>query len=254
MDELEVLKSVPTEVIKEIYSDTVAETLKEAGKIGVDIVKTIRLVLFPLQYGASLQDRLARRFNESIKRVPVKRRISPVGSIAISIAEKLKFQDEGSVITEMYVSLLARAMDSERVGEAHPAFVQIISQLAPDEALLIEQIAQAHPAAYLRPKGNISEVFLLHERLEKIHDSSMSDTRKNALKNIAVRPEYLSQPSLLYTYIEHLVSLGIVTYTNDPWEAEFNGAKSDKFDFWFIELNGFGKLLRSACLSDCATQ
>jgi len=88
-------------------------------------------MLFSLQYGAALQDRLARHISNSIDRVPEDRRIEPVESITLQIVDRLKFQEDGSPITDMYLSLLARAMDKECVGEAHPAFVQIVSQLAP---------------------------------------------------------------------------------------------------------------------------
>ncbi|WP_211960885.1 Abi-alpha family protein [Cupriavidus plantarum] len=45
------------------------------------------------------------------------------------------------------MNLLSRGMDRERVGEAHPAFIQIVGQLAPDEAVLIEQISAGQLAA-----------------------------------------------------------------------------------------------------------
>jgi hypothetical protein len=141
-------------------------------------------------------------------------------------------------------------MDSERVGEAHPAFIQIVGQLAPDEAVLIQQIATARPSAYMRPPQKGSAVLLNDERQALIGASGLSDDQKQRLATIAVCPEQLAQPELVYTYIEHLVSLGIVSYTNEPWTGEFQGAKGVGFDFWFIELNGLGTLFHRACLSD----
>jgi hypothetical protein len=213
-------------------------------------VKVVRLVLFPLQYAASLQDRLANHFRKSIERVPEDRRIAPVESLALPIAEQLRFHDEDSIVGDMFVSLLARAMDRERVGEAHPAFVQIVSQLAPDEAALIQQIGAAQPSAYMRPPKRATTALLKDERSTLIDASGLSDSQKQHLHTIAVRPEELAQPELVYTYIEHLVSLGIVSYTNEPWNDAFKGAKQAGFDFWFIELNGMGTLFHRACLSD----
>lgn len=249
MNELDVLKAVPPEVVKEAYSDVASGPLKELGKFGVDLLKTARLVLFPFQYGAAVQDRLERRLAESVERVPAERRILPVESLALPIAERLRFYEDESIVADMYVSLLARAMDRERAGEAHPAFVQIVSQLAPDEALLIEQISTAHPSAFLRPAKKDNAVFLGKERSAEIHSSDLSDIQKQRLESIAVRPEELAQPHLVYTYIEHLVSLGIVSYFNEPRNSEFKGAKTD-FGFWFIGLNGMGTLFYRACLSD----
>ncbi|NVD74563.1 DUF4393 domain-containing protein [Duganella sp. BJB488] len=250
MNELDLIKSIPPEVAKAAYHDAVSPALKETGKIGEDLVKTVRLVLFPLQYAATLQDRLARHFQKSIERVPEERRVAPVESLALPITEQLRFHDEKSVVGDMFVSLLARAMDKERVGEAHPAFVQIVSQLAPDEAVLIRQIAGAQPSAYMRPQKKGVAVLLTDEREALIGASGMSEDQKRYLQSVTVRPEVLAQPELVYTYIEHLVSLGIVSYTNEPWDAEFKNANASGFDFWFVALNGLGELFHRACLSD----
>ena len=45
--------------------------------------------------------------------------------------------DDGNPLTELYLNLLARAIDKERCNEAHPAFVKIIEQLSPDEAMVM---------------------------------------------------------------------------------------------------------------------
>ncbi|RQQ24572.1 DUF4393 domain-containing protein [Burkholderia stagnalis] len=246
---VEISPGIPAEVVQAAYGDAVSGALQEAGKLGVDFFKTVRLMLFPLQFGAALQDRLARHISSSVGRVPEGRRVEPVESIALQIIDRLKFQEDGSQITELYLNLLARAMDKERVGEAHPAFVQIISQLAPDEALLIEQIASTSFSVYLRPPKQGDEIYDAKARAQLILNVNMSDEQKTRLRSIAVRPEELAQPDLLYTYIEHLVSLGVVVYTNDP-RREFQPKNPTNFDFWFLQLSGMGRLFRLACFSD----
>ncbi|WNC94383.1 Abi-alpha family protein [Paraburkholderia sp. FT54] len=250
MDDLDLLKAIPSEVVKSAYDDAVSPVLKETGKFGQDILKTLRLVFFPVQYAAALQDRLAKHLERSIARVPEERRVAPVESLALPIADQFKFHDEQSVVGQMFERLLSRAMDRERVGEAHPAFVQIVGQLAPDEAVLIKQIADARPAAYMRPPKKGAAALLNEERVALIKDSGLSEDLKGRLSAAVVRPEELAQPELVYTYIEHLVSLGIAAYTNEPWQADFQGAQYAGFDFWFIELNGLGRLFHRACLVD----
>jgi hypothetical protein len=115
MDEQDLLKAGPAEVIQAAYSDEVSDTLKEVGKISVDFAKTARLLLFPVQFGAMLQDRLARHLRNAIERVPSEARIPPVESLALRIGEKLRYEEEGTAVAEMYVNLLSRAMDKERV-------------------------------------------------------------------------------------------------------------------------------------------
>lgn len=61
---------IPTEVVKEVYSDGVSPALKEIGKFGEDIVKTIRLLTIPIQYTAHIQDRLEKHFEKIAKEIP----------------------------------------------------------------------------------------------------------------------------------------------------------------------------------------
>ncbi|MEZ0605708.1 DUF4393 domain-containing protein [Paraburkholderia sp. IW21] len=251
MDEQDLLNAVPGELLQAAYSDGVSDTLKEVGKIGVDFAKTARLLLFPVQFGAMLQDRLARHLRNAIDRVPVEARIPPVESLALQIGEKLRYEEDGTAVAEMYVNLLSRAMDKERVSDAHPAFVQIVGQLAPDEALLLQQLSERDPSAYIRRKA-IDDVLLQDDRDEAVNKAHCSDESKQLLKTLFVRPEELQQPFLLYTYIEHLVSLGLVSYTNDhQWASTYGAVKTamKETDFWFIRLNGFGKLFHRACLN-----
>ncbi|WP_053064246.1 hypothetical protein [Caballeronia mineralivorans] len=94
MDDLDLIKTIPPEVLKAAYEDTLSPALKETGKFGLDLVKALRLVALPIQYAAALQDRLATHLRKSIERVPEDRRVPPVESLALPIAEQLKYYDD----------------------------------------------------------------------------------------------------------------------------------------------------------------
>ena len=47
MNPEDIVNAIPAEVVTQAYGDVASETLKEAGKIGVDLVKTLRLALLP---------------------------------------------------------------------------------------------------------------------------------------------------------------------------------------------------------------
>lgn len=249
MDPIGLIKAVPTDVAKDIYSDSISNTLREASKVGVDFVKTVRLALFPLQFTGMLQDRLASYIERSISRVPPENLVAPVESLTMQIADRLRTQEEGSIVTEMYVNLLSKSMDRECVGEAHPAFVHVVGQLSPDEAVLIEQMSRSDPSLYTRPPKYSDLVMSATERARAIQLSQMTREQKEQCERISIQPEDLAQPALVYTYIEHLVSLGLVSYLNTPWSTDFKDAKMYECDFWFIRLNGFGQLFHRACLS-----
>lgn len=249
---LELLKAVPPELARDIYTDAAAKTLQEASKIGVDAVKTIRLALFPLQFTAAFQDRLAAYIEKAIRQVPEEQRVSPRESLALPIAERLRFQEEDNPISYLYVNLLSRGMDRERIGEAHPAFVNVISQLAPDEALLLEQLSSFEYRIYFRlnnkkvtvPKSD-SDLF--------VTSMSVSESTKAFLFERSVVPEKLAQPSLFLTFLEHLVSLGLVEYDNEPrnaGELQFVKLAYSEAAYFCIKLSEFGHLFHRACVQN----
>lgn len=247
-----IISEIVSPVVKDAYSDAVAPAMREFGKMGEDAVKVARLALFPLQYGALLQDRLARYLAKALHKVPEDRRVAPRDSVMLPVAEKLRYEDEdGNPIAELYVNLLARAMDRERLGDAHPAFVYLIGQLAPDEILILVQLsAQAHRVFFrLAP----SEPALLREQvIPLLH--RMPELAAAELLASAMRPEDLSQPELFLTFLEHLVALGIVEYTNDPRSTETRelSFRFLGFEYYFIRLTAFGHLFHRACVASDA--
>ena len=66
----------------------------------------------------------------------------PPPYIAVPAVEALRYTAEEPALCEMYLHLLATAMDSRTVPLAHPAFAEIIRQLTPDEARIINLFAQ----------------------------------------------------------------------------------------------------------------
>jgi len=255
----EILKAAP-EVAKAAYSDSVAATLKEISKIGVDAAKTLRLALFPLQFTAALQDRLAAYIDSAVRSVPEPRRIAPQPSVALSICEGLKFCDPAEEVSRLYVALLARAMDKERVGEAHPAFVNIIAQLAPDEIVVIRQLGHAGPVGnegsyktYFRAAAGARLALTNGEAEQALDAHGVPDPIRQLVLSIAVNPEELAQPRLYSVFLEHLTSLGLVSYTNEPknrgvLQGVMHGSASAQL--LCIQLSDFGDLFFRACVKE----
>ncbi|MEK8086535.1 DUF4393 domain-containing protein [Aquabacterium sp. A3] len=242
-------RSVSAAIATEVYSDAVAPAMREFAKIGVDAVKVLRLALFPLQYGAAMQDRLARRIEHSLEAVPPARRIAPPDSIMLPVAERLRYQEDGNPIADLYVNLLARAMDKERIGEAHPAFVHIIGQLAPDEVLFLTQLFDLRDHIYLR-EGQQSPGMLKQEGLVRLRQIYGESDFYESLASALVEPEALAQPELFSTFLSHLVTLGVVEYTNKPEQAlEKINRSILGYEMHYIRLSQFGRLFCGACLN-----
>src|ERR1700726_2497128 len=113
-------KLVPKETIGKVYDDALSGPAKEIGKLGTDVVKTARLILAPLQYGAAYQDRLERACERISKRVPDERRVEAPLEIVGPTLEKLQYVREGSELWDMFEEVLTKSVDSEAQASIHP--------------------------------------------------------------------------------------------------------------------------------------
>lgn len=132
-----VAKLADSEVGIRAYDDLLAGAMKEGGEALLDTVKAFRLFTAPIQLLALAQDRLARFCEQVRERVPEERQVEAPPSVALPVLMNLRYMEDENPLTELYLNLLARAIDKERQSEAHPAFVKIIEQMSPDEAMIV---------------------------------------------------------------------------------------------------------------------
>lgn len=131
-----------------IYDDSLSPGAKQLGGAIEDVVKTVRLLAWPLQMGAALQERFRADLFTAIERVPEDRRTPPPLKLFADVCEGSKFETEDA-LREMWSQLLSRGCDRERQSLAHPAFAGIIKQLSADEAKFLRAVHSAGPDACL---------------------------------------------------------------------------------------------------------
>lgn len=236
-------------IVEKLYDDALSPALREASKVGVDLVKTFRLILLPLQYTAMWQERLDRYLKNAIDSVPEENRIAPVESLAIPITERLKYHEESNPLSKLYVNLLARAMDRERVNEAHPAFIHIISQLAPAQIKILEIFNKHGKKVIYRDE--------FYRNLATQKDAAEFLSKIQLHVRLRIECDHFSyndidQPELFMTLIEHLYTLGLICYDNEYFqdsEIHMVSAQSDKVTLYPLEITAMGKLFYKACIN-----
>lgn len=137
-------EALNSKTIEKAYDDVASKPARQLGELAEDVIKTARLLAFPLQITATIQDKLDRTLERVIDRVPQERRINPQLQILGPIYENIKYMDDTSVLYELFEELLARSIDSERIAEAHPSFIHIISQLSRDEAVILLELTKGN--------------------------------------------------------------------------------------------------------------
>lgn len=132
----------------------VKEAGQNLGQSALTITKTINNALLPLAAINFAFDKarvyFAEKFQQDISQkasaIPPEQIIEPKASIAGPALQGLAFTHEEANLKDMYLSLLATAMDGRVASEAHPAFVEIIKQLDSEEANLIRGVLQSTSA------------------------------------------------------------------------------------------------------------
>lgn len=182
-----------------VYQDVLQPAAKEVGTSLQVVAKTIRVALAPLTalvWGYDkIADYLDRRLMDKLRDVPPDRIITPNPTVAGPTVEALRFAAHESSLRELYVNLLTTSMDSATAQNAHPAFVDIIRHLAPDEARLVQLLASNRIFPLITLSATFSDVPGL--AVFQQHFSLLAEQAK------------CEHPELILSYLDNLRRLGL---------------------------------------------
>ncbi|GAA4092566.1 Abi-alpha family protein [Mucilaginibacter panaciglaebae] len=237
MTDLEKLGNIfGAETIKRVYEDGFSGSVQEAGKMLTDLMKSARLFTMPFQLAANYQDRITKYFERVRNSVPENNQQSAPASLSGPIIERLKFLEEDNYLTDLYLNLLSRAIDIERVNEAHPAFFHIIDQLSPDEALFLFKLKDIEiKVTTYRDLDREANKFINYQ----ITKTDLPATQFNF-------------PEHFHMYYSHLESLNLVTWPVVDTEYPQNeaGIQTGLIQHSIIKLTDFGALFVKACIPE----
>lgn len=123
----------------------VKEAGANLGQTALTLTKAINNVLLPLAAVNFAFEKARTYFKKKFESdisaktaaIPAECIVEPKASIAGPVLQGLAFSHEEPNLKDMYLSLLATAMDSRSASDAHPAYVEIIKQLSSEEARLL---------------------------------------------------------------------------------------------------------------------
>jgi hypothetical protein len=227
------------DTIKKIYDDAASQPIQEGSKALTDLVKALRFFTAPIQFLGAYQDRLTKFLDRVRANVKEENQIEAPASISGPVIERLKYQEEGNPLTELYLNLLSRAIDKERIQDAHPAFYHIIDQLSADEAMILYLISQ-DPIKY-----------------DYTMDLYIDDKRRYRFKNTKIKHSTIPHDKLVFKehfdmYIRHLESLNLVFWkkvNEEPIKDQQNTQIGTDIQT-VIELTDFGYLFVKACIPE----
>ena len=175
------------------YDDLASPALKEVGDMLHNGVKSLRFLFAPIDILVKQQD----RFQNFLKRIDAKvdsdNLIDADPRIIGETFEVLKYSKEDSILTELFINLLAKSVDKTKQSKCHPAFPNIIRQLSPDEAVII--------------------FYLKREKYELKNHSDFDVEKALFVNNTVIYNKFpldkLNSPENFFIYMNHLNSLNL---------------------------------------------
>lgn len=134
------------EVIPKVYEDTIQPSAKIIGNIGETLCKTINTALMPLKImnyaGEIIEKNIKISLEKKLKNIPIENIQTPNPRISGLVFENLKYSVQEEEIREMFISLLANAMNKEKNSKVHPVFVEIINQLSSLDCIVFKELTR----------------------------------------------------------------------------------------------------------------
>ncbi len=226
--------------IDKVYEDLLRPSMKEAGDIVKNVIKAARCLLIPLDLLSAQQDRFQNYLKRIVENVDEENLVNAPARIVGKVYEELKYLEQDSILTELFLNLLTISINKTQQSKVHPAFPTIISQLAPYEAVILfylnKQSFELKEYMNLDIQKNIftDKKILYNKLLDKFKSDKLD-----------IKEEYI------YIYIDHLTSLNIISAMqkgNQVPVFDDTGKQIGLEIYYNIELTVFGKLFASVVI------
>lgn len=139
-----VLVETTKAVASDVYKDAFQPALKAAGSIVALPLQIVDAALSgPKLWVAEKQynfERTKELLAEKLKDTPPEKIVPPDNYVAVPALQQISYCFDSDKLRDMYANLLASSMNKDKKWRIHPAFVDIIKQLTPDEAKLLKSL------------------------------------------------------------------------------------------------------------------
>ena len=231
--------------------------MAQVGKALSTVLGLGNTVLWPL---ALLNERATialeknlEKYRAQLDQVPLDKISEVPPEVGVPVAAKLTYVTNEQ-LSDLYVNLLAKASTFDSAHTAHPSFVNVINNLSPDEALLLQEIRGDIPFLEARmEKKGANEWRTIYPLLTGLETKAKLSFPQNivvyfsnfeGLGLVNIRHDiFLVTPQGLYEEIEKIYrpTCEAVPHDKDIYELTFERGK--------IEITPFGHLFISACLT-----
>lgn len=131
-------------VAVEAYNDTLKPALKVTGSLLALPLQIVDAALTkPKAWVAAQQYNYKRTLQllaGKLEHTPPEKIVPPENYVAVPALQQISYCYDSSELRDMYANLPVSSMNEDKKWDVHPSYVDIIKQLAPDEAKLLKSL------------------------------------------------------------------------------------------------------------------
>lgn len=243
-------KELVAQTAGKVYDDLAHPTVEATGQIISFVPRTIRVVLGKWEkwilngeYAIKETEKL---LADKLKNIPEDKIVEPEPYVAVPALQQLSYSLDSEELRDLYANLLASSMNADEKSKVHPAFVDIIKQLVPDEAKLLKYFSKQAviPLVEIGKKNADGKGFVV---VQKYHLKVEAGVVEN-VSNIPVYLDNLIRLQLIEVPADaHYVNQSL--YTPIETDTVFINipVESIAYDRKMIKITSFGKQFVKIC-------
>lgn len=239
------LKTAPT-----LYNDTLQPTVQEVGKFAARIPRAINAAFSGLdkwilnkEYAI---DETKKLLEKKLENVDPDKIVEPEAYVAVPAIQAISYSMNSEELRNLYANLLAKAMNSDTKDRVHPACVNIISQITPLDAKILQYISiqpdQDMPIIDL----NAYKDFADGRQVRTILQTNVTPIDIDDIIYIALSIDNLSRNKLIHIFEEKFTN-GYEKIYNSKNYIDFFNKLNDNIPTPYTYI---GSIEKVCCLSD----
>jgi len=227
-------------VASEAYSDVARPAARRVGTAVETLFKVGLAPVAILDWGfEKSKDWLHRKIEERLAQIPEDCHVAPPSHIAVPVLLQIAASVDAPELRDLYAELLLKAMDARTSSSVHPAYISLLAQMSPPEALVFLSFKQ-------KTGGRLfSEKIRLH--LRHLSPSTIEQQFEAYCDELGLSGDVLPQ-----IWLDNLLRLGVVAFDKYS-DMSLSGEdlerppRIDATEYRHLDLTEFGQAFLLVC-------
>lgn len=244
------------ETIPSLYDDAIKPSAKESGKTAALLVRAINAALSPLEIWVMNKEynvaETKKLLEQKLENVAPEKIVSPEPFVAVPTIQAISYSMNSNELRNLYANLLAKSMNVDTKNFVHPAYIETIKQLSPDDATYFKHLCSLS----VRPMLDVN--ILLPNALSITITSQVNNFSKGYTQNQALSINNLSRLGLINipygvwygddSIYEELLSSAKTTFSFEKYKTLYPDATGIDYSKSRIDITSYGTSFFKTCV------